>query len=325
MNYKKIKEELIKKNGNKCSICGRKFDEFEHPTIDHIFPISLGGKDNIENLQLTCNICNIKKSDKLIYSEMFEKYIQLIIERNDKYEIVRNVKQISKQIDLLIKDNISGEYKICEIKTNTIFTLSRLNYIIDYMKDCRKKLEALYGNVKNVLIFPGKLSIKSELLLKSENIEIWDRDYLNLHFKTEIKELNIPYLNSILENDMYNIEKKLDEYDEKIVRLKVCETGKECWNRYQKLIGNILELLFFPQLEKPIEEKSDRTKTNRRDFIMPNYCQEGFWDFMRKNYCADFIVIDAKNSANGVKKQDILQLSNYLKRHRNRTIWINFC
>ena len=44
---------------------------------------------------------------------MFEKYIQLIIERNDKYEIVRNVKQISKQIDLLIKDNISGEYKIC--------------------------------------------------------------------------------------------------------------------------------------------------------------------------------------------------------------------
>ena len=61
MNYKKIKEELIKKNGNKCSICGRKFDEFEHPTIDHIFPISLGGKDNIENLQLTCNICNIKK------------------------------------------------------------------------------------------------------------------------------------------------------------------------------------------------------------------------------------------------------------------------
>jgi 5-methylcytosine-specific restriction endonuclease McrA len=39
--------------------------EFELMTIDHILPRSLGGKDNIENLQPMCNTCNAKKGNKV--------------------------------------------------------------------------------------------------------------------------------------------------------------------------------------------------------------------------------------------------------------------
>lgn len=39
--------------------------EFELMTIDHILPRSLGGKDNIENLQPMCNSCNAKKGNKV--------------------------------------------------------------------------------------------------------------------------------------------------------------------------------------------------------------------------------------------------------------------
>lgn len=39
--------------------------DFELMTIDHILPRSLGGKDNIENLQPMCNSCNAKKGNKV--------------------------------------------------------------------------------------------------------------------------------------------------------------------------------------------------------------------------------------------------------------------
>ncbi len=325
MKYTNIKEELIKKNGNRCSICGRKFEDGEKVDIDHIMPKALGGKDTIDNLQLTCRICNIKKSDKLIYSKAFEENIINIIKNSKKYEIIEKPKHFPLHIDLILKDNTDGQYKICEIKTSTIFTQDRLSSTINYMNECKMDLKKIYSNIKSVFIFPGKLSLANQQILEKNEIEIWDREYLISQFKQEIEKLNNPYFNSILEIAKEISKNVEDKYEEKIIKLKKCKTGKENWNEYQELVGEILELLFCPKLEKPLEEKYDRSKTNRRDYIIPNYCQEGFWNFLRQNYYADYIVIDAKNSSIGVKKQDILQVSNYLKKHRNRIIWYHFC
>jgi 5-methylcytosine-specific restriction endonuclease McrA len=34
-------------------------------TLDHVFPLSLGGDDSMENVKLAHWICNVKKSNKL--------------------------------------------------------------------------------------------------------------------------------------------------------------------------------------------------------------------------------------------------------------------
>lgn len=44
----------------KCLICGTG----KNLTIDHIKPVSLGGKNNIENLQVLCSACNQIKGNK---------------------------------------------------------------------------------------------------------------------------------------------------------------------------------------------------------------------------------------------------------------------
>lgn len=62
-------------------------------------------------------------------------------------------------------------------------------------------------------------------------------------------------------------------------------------------------------------ENSDYLKTNRRDFILSNYAKDGFWEFLRSNYKADYIVVDAKNYSNKIKKDEVLQIANYLKPH----------
>lgn len=325
MNYKEIRKYLIEKNGNRCSICGKEFDEFNIPIIDHIVPYVLGGENDIENMQLTCSFCNILKGAKIISTEAFEKYIEAIIENSEKYDIIKNVKLLDNGFDLFLKDKEQNEYKMCEIKINTSFTSDRVNYIAESLKKCEENAKKQYKNVKSVFIFPGKLSPKMENILKLNGIEIWDREYLKSNFKKEILKTDSTYANSILRINEKSFSKIINIYEKKINKLKECKCGFDDWNKYQKLIGEILELLFCPTLNTPIEETFDKNKQNRRDFIIPNYAEKGFWNFIRQKYKADFIVIDAKNSGKGIEKEDILQVANYLKEHRNWIIWNYNC
>ncbi len=45
----------------KCAKCGSENDLH----VDHIIPFSLGGSNDIKNLQLLCKKCNLKKSNKI--------------------------------------------------------------------------------------------------------------------------------------------------------------------------------------------------------------------------------------------------------------------
>ena len=55
-----IKDSVWKRDLGKCVWCGRKTNiEF-----DHIVPVSRGGKSELNNLQLLCRQCNLKKHNK---------------------------------------------------------------------------------------------------------------------------------------------------------------------------------------------------------------------------------------------------------------------
>jgi hypothetical protein len=98
-------------------------------------------------------------------------------------------------------------------------------------------------------------------------------------------------------------------------RLRGCEPGKKDWSEYQRIIGQTLERLFCPPLQPPLSESPDAAGINRRDFVLPNYADAGFWRFMREMYQADYIVADAKNYKAPVGKSQVLQIANYLKPH----------
>lgn len=66
------KNHLITKNGSDCSICKRPFNTKKQITIDHIQPLSKGGVDDIENMQLAHYRCNRLKRN--MTPEEFEEY-----------------------------------------------------------------------------------------------------------------------------------------------------------------------------------------------------------------------------------------------------------
>ena len=52
--------DLCHKYGNKCLCCG----SCERLTKDHVVPVSRGGVNTIDNLQLLCKSCNSKKNNR---------------------------------------------------------------------------------------------------------------------------------------------------------------------------------------------------------------------------------------------------------------------
>ena len=56
-----VVSEVYHRDGAKCVICGAT----ENLQLDHIIPFSKGGSDTAENLQVLCQKCNLKKSNKI--------------------------------------------------------------------------------------------------------------------------------------------------------------------------------------------------------------------------------------------------------------------
>ena len=63
------------RDGNRCQYCGRKFASSEL-SLDHVVPISRGGKSTWENVVCACLPCNVRKGNKLLSESDHMKLIR---------------------------------------------------------------------------------------------------------------------------------------------------------------------------------------------------------------------------------------------------------
>ncbi|MFC0778862.1 HNH endonuclease [Flavobacterium sp. HJSW_4] len=300
--------KLVELYGEQCYICGRN----DVPLfIEHLIPQSVGGLSNLSNLRLICAADNTAKSNKHFReTELVNFLLELTIGsrtfRNSKAEILMPDSQLRGDISTERKKGKYWEELLIEVKTMPTFTEQRLKDIIIQLKLYQSKKP----NAKIVFAFPGVLPEQDNEAIQKENIEIWDIPYISKTFANEISNSNHSILKAIFSSKNY-----LAFHDELVNDLNKIRKGKIDWLKYQKHVGKILEYLFGDVLSSPITELSDHFKINRRDFILRNYAELGFWSQIRNRYYADFIVVDAKNYSKKVTKKEILQISNYLKVH----------
>ncbi len=62
---KALREEIAKRDNYTCRICGKYMPDGVGLQIDHIMPVSKGGKSVPSNLQVLCSKCNGRKSGRL--------------------------------------------------------------------------------------------------------------------------------------------------------------------------------------------------------------------------------------------------------------------
>ena len=61
----KLKLDVMERDDYKCQICGATVEDGVKLHIDHIIPVSKGGADDIDNLQVLCHKCNLAKKDRM--------------------------------------------------------------------------------------------------------------------------------------------------------------------------------------------------------------------------------------------------------------------
>ena len=78
-----MKVDIIERDGFKCQVCGKYVSSIENAYelikkgaglfhIDHVVPVSQGGRATMENLRLTCPKCNQSRKRKLTFDEILE-------------------------------------------------------------------------------------------------------------------------------------------------------------------------------------------------------------------------------------------------------------
>ena len=59
-----LRYDVLKRDGFRCQICGRTAQDGVKLHVDHIIPVSKGGKTEMNNLRTLCSDCNKGKKDK---------------------------------------------------------------------------------------------------------------------------------------------------------------------------------------------------------------------------------------------------------------------
>ena len=59
-----LRYDVLRRDGFKCTICGATQAEGAKLHVDHIIPVSKGGKTELRNLRTLCDLCNLGKSNK---------------------------------------------------------------------------------------------------------------------------------------------------------------------------------------------------------------------------------------------------------------------
>lgn len=59
-----LRYDILKRDGFRCVLCGRSANDGVKLHVDHILPVSRGGKTERDNLRTLCSDCNMGKRDK---------------------------------------------------------------------------------------------------------------------------------------------------------------------------------------------------------------------------------------------------------------------
>lgn len=327
-NYRRVsaalRKKLLEKNDYSCSVCGIKNGDVPLE-IAYLISIRQGGETNEDNLTVLCPNCH-RVLDSQPREIEFVDFLSGLLNKHPNFEDVKKEVLLGSETrfrgDIFAKRREGGKQEtlVIECKTSKIFHSITLKNIIAQLNTYQNLCDGCYI----VLAVAGTLLAQDLALLQQYKVEVWDLDYIAVTFAAQIRESPTSYYKALL---LARLARASSPSQEKsyLDSLKACQPGKKDCYVYQSLVGDILEYLFTPPLAKPIPELSDKILANRRDFILPNYAEKGFWAFMREKYAADYIVVDAKNCTRKVKKNEVLQIANYLKPHGAGLFGIIIC
>lgn len=184
---KRMRFEVLKRDHFTCQYCGGKSPE-KILHIDHIKPVSKGGKNTMLNLVTSCIDCNLGKSNKLLSDD------SAVIKQQKETELLAEKKA---QIELMIK----WQESLNSADEKLYSSVEKLinNHLVDRSVNENGMMKIRKAVQKNG--YEKVFKSVSECYIKSENIEdfanSWAKAILHCY---ESKGVNMHYIKGILKN-----------------------------------------------------------------------------------------------------------------------------
>jgi 5-methylcytosine-specific restriction endonuclease McrA len=78
-NMRRMKEQVLLRDGNRCRECGKQNLHGSDCTLDHITPFFRGGTNDVKNLRILCRDCHNKKTNFEILAAGVHKLYAVIL------------------------------------------------------------------------------------------------------------------------------------------------------------------------------------------------------------------------------------------------------
>jgi len=113
-----ITDNMKRNNGNvSCEICNKKLLSKDECHFDHIIPYSKGGKSSLDNCQILCIDCNLKKSNKELQDFLLEKNALDFL--SDEKSENHDIKSINQESSFMTKESFDDKIsKYISLKGN---------------------------------------------------------------------------------------------------------------------------------------------------------------------------------------------------------------
>jgi hypothetical protein len=168
---KKIVNKFKAENPHVCSYCGKEITDNSDLTVDHIHPVSKGGKTIKDNLTISCLECNKEKSNMTEAEYITYKENQKII---NSFEVVTAINQLValqssilqridqvnkdfdqkvKQVDLLQREIMDTNFNACEgyFYAKQLKGLLSERTELGLLKDNYNQVRSILGNQRTQL------------------------------------------------------------------------------------------------------------------------------------------------------------------------------
>jgi len=263
-------------------------------------------------MSFTKRVYEFREELEFLSQWAFEKLIYDLVKEKFETDEITLDSRSGRDLGFDIKAETDSDTIYVEVKHRRLLNVDEIT-----------KLGYLWSNLskepktKLIIAISGSLSNEAKEKIKDYKIEVWDVwELYKLVSDKLVKKYFQKEDDEILEAEEEEIvtQSKEQQYIEILESISTGdEETKNEWSKYQKTVSDILEHLFSPPLEKPKYELLDLDEKNRRDIILENSADSGFWKQIRDTYSGEYIVVDAKNYTKPIKKRPVVDIAHYLK------------
>ena len=137
-----LRYDVLRRDGFRCQICGASASDGALLHVDHIIPVSKGGKTEFSNLRTLCDRCNLGKGDKIeVLPEKPQPVLSSLLALPDKEspEYYQTVADLLQKKGFVYIDTTPHGGSIYFFDEDMAQEFSEMGYTVKYAKNGTRK------------------------------------------------------------------------------------------------------------------------------------------------------------------------------------------